>query len=387
MRILMYAESLARKGGTEISSMQIARALSERGNTVDVFYEHDGELHSEYLSFCRSVSASRMSVGKLSARDGARILPAIWSGARRRPDVIYAHRFRDVITGRLTGTLARAPVVCHLRDVFHDGTTPRLAKWGDRYIAVSGATRDSWVADGLDSSRVEVVHSGIDPSQYPFGGAAERAKAREALGIAPDLFVAVYYGRVDVDKGMDLLLDAWRRLGMSPDEGLLVIQGNPVLARDPDAYLQELKDRAPQGCLWLPMSKDVVTVLHAADVVLLASVTEGLCRVVLEGMATGRPVVATRVGGIPEILTGPFQRFLFDSGDVGGLVEQLASIAGWQQREPQLAEQCSQHIHTNFSLKAMAARVEEILQEEVDKKSRGRSRPRSRETQTVTTSL
>jgi glycosyltransferase involved in cell wall biosynthesis len=370
MRILMYSESLVPEGGIEISSLQIARALSERGNAVDVLYERDGELHSEYATFCGSVTRSWMSVDKFSPKDAIRLVPAIWTGFRRRPDVIYGHRFRDVIAARLTGVVARAPTVCHLRDMFHDGTTRRLASWADRYIAVSGATRDSWVNDGLDANRVEVVHSGIDPHMYPIGGEVERRRARDQLGLAPDAFVALYYGRFDADKGIDLLLDAWRQWGLPADEGRLVLKGRPVLARDPDANLRELQDRAPAGCLWLPMDKDVVTVLHAADVVVLPSLTEGLCRVVLETMASGRPVVATRVGGIPEILTGSFERFLFESGDVGGLVGQLASIVGWRQREPQLAAECSEHIHANFSLKRMSERVEEILQEEVDKKAR-----------------
>src|ERR1700681_1211544 len=281
MRILMYAESLRREGGTEISGVQIARALAERGHTLDVMYENDGELRSEYLAFCRSVKKSYTNVNKASVRDAARLVPAIWAGARRRPDVIYVHRFRDVICARLTGRLVRAPVVCHLRDVFHDGTTRRLANWADRYIAVSRATRDSWVDDGLDGARVDVVHTGIDSQRYRAGGVVEARTAREVLGLPGHAFVALYYGRLDPDKGVDVLLDAWRRLGLSPDKGRLVLQGRAVLARDPDHYLRDLQERAPAGCHWLPMQSDVLTVLHAADIVALPSVTEGLGRVVL----------------------------------------------------------------------------------------------------------
>ena len=247
--------------------------------------------------------------------------------------MIYVHRFRDVICARLTGRLTGAPVACHLRDTFHDGTTSRLAGWADRFIAVSEATRDSWVDDGLDRARVDVVHTGIDPLQYPPGDQLERLEARAVLGLPADVFVALYYGRLDVDKGIDLLLEAWRRLGLSADHGRLVLQGRPVLASDPARYLRELHQRAPQGCHWLPMRDDVLTVLRAADVVVLPSVTEGLSRTVLEGMASGRPVVASRVGGVPEILTGAFERFLFESGDAAGLADRLASVAGWQQRE------------------------------------------------------
>ena len=68
MRILLYAKSLKREGGTEISTVQIARALGERGHCLDLLYEHDGELHGEYRSFCRSMTRSWMGVERHSVR-------------------------------------------------------------------------------------------------------------------------------------------------------------------------------------------------------------------------------------------------------------------------------------------------------------------------------
>ncbi len=374
MRILMYAKSLKREGGTEISALQIAKALSVRGHSVDLLYEYDGVLRSEYLSFCRSVTRSWMSLNKQSFGDAVRLVPAMWSGARRRPDVIYVHRFRDVVCARLTGRVVGAPVVCHLRDTFHDGTTARLGHWADRFIAVSGATRESWVRDGLDGSRVEVVHTGINSDEYPVGGQAELSAARQVLGLPARGFIALYYGRLDVDKGIDLLLEGWRRLGLSVDEGCLVLQGRPVLARAPERYLRDLQERAPAGCHWFPMGDDVITVLHAVDAVVLPSVTEGLSRTVLEGMVSGRPVVATRVGGVPEILTGPFEKFLFESGDADGLADRLASVVGWRQREPNLGTACSEHVESNFGMPRMARKVEDILGQEVRRRSRIRVR-------------
>src|SRR6202023_2476821 len=75
MSILMYARSLRREGGTEISSVQIARALSHRGNSVDLLYEREGQLLAEYLSFCASVTRAHVAVEKLSLREGTRIIP------------------------------------------------------------------------------------------------------------------------------------------------------------------------------------------------------------------------------------------------------------------------------------------------------------------------
>jgi len=239
--------------------------------------------------------------------------------------------------------------------------TRRLASWGDRFIAISYATRDHWVAEGLDARRVDVVHSGIDPAKYPAGGLDERRVARRALDLPPDAFVAVYYGRLDADKGIDVLFEGWRRLGMTPEDARLVLQGKPVLADDPEARMALLKQDAPPGCQWLPMGDDVETVLHAADVVVLPSRTEGLPRTVLEGMASGRPVVASSVGGTPEILTGPFARFLFDNEDAAGLAERLAAVADWRRHEPGLGQACSEHIRTHFNLDVAAARIEGVL--------------------------
>jgi len=361
MHILMYAESLRPEGGLEISSAQIAEALVRRGHTLDVLYEIGGDLHAHYASLSESVTRRWMSFDALSVTDALRILPAVATGIRRRPDVIYGHRFRDVVCGRLTGRVAGAPIVCHLRDVYPDVAVRRLASWGDRFIAISHATRDHWVGEGLDARRVDVVHSGIDSAKYPAGGLEERRAARCALDLPPDAFVAAYYGRLDADKGIDVLLEAWRRLGMAPERARLVLQGKPVLAEDPEALMALFQHEAPPGCHWLPMGDDVVTLLHAADVVVLASRTEGLPRTVLEGMASGRPVVATSVGGTPEILTGPFARFLVDSDDPAGLAERLAAVADWRRREPQLGRACAEHIRTHFNLDVASARIEGVL--------------------------
>src|SRR5579872_3410965 len=194
MRILMYAKSLRQEGGSEISSFQVARALCARGHSMDLLYEGDGELHSEYASFCRTVTHAQTNVREASPRDAISLIPALSVGVVRRPDVIYAHRFRDVVCGRLTGTVVGAPVVCHLRDMFHDWTAPRLNKWANRYIAISSATRDAWIESGLDADRVDVVHQGIDPAAYPVGDEHDRVRARAILGLPPDGFVALYFG-------------------------------------------------------------------------------------------------------------------------------------------------------------------------------------------------
>jgi glycosyltransferase involved in cell wall biosynthesis len=102
--------------------------------------------------------------------------------------------------------------------------------------------------------------------------------------------------------------------------------------------------------------------LHAADVVVLPTICdEGFPRVIVEAMATGRPALASRIGGIPELLTGEFERFLMEPGDAGMIASALDSLVGWQQREPELAGRCSAHIRDHFSLDRLVEGVERSL--------------------------
>ncbi|HYA68877.1 MAG TPA: glycosyltransferase family 4 protein, partial [Acidimicrobiales bacterium] len=227
----------------------------------------------------------------------------------------------------------------------------------------------------LDAARIDVVYNGIVADDYPVGGAEELARARAELGIDPGAFVVLFCGRLDAEKGLEVLLDAWGRLGLAPAEGRLVILGLPVLHPDPQAYLRQLRELAPPGCLWLPTRRGVVDVMHAADVLVLPSYAEGFGRALIEAMATGRPAVGSRVEGIPEILSGDFARFLFEPGDAAGLTDLLAGLVGWQAREPGLAAQCAQYVRERFSLGRTADGVEGVLTEVLS--GRGR-RPRRR---------
>jgi glycosyltransferase involved in cell wall biosynthesis len=108
---------------------------------------------------------------------------------------------------------------------------------------------------------------------------------------------------------------------------------------------------ADDSVQFLAGRRDVVTPLHAADVVVVPSVwQEAFGRTVIEALSTGRPVVASRVGGIPEIITGPLEPMLFERGDVAELAERLRGLRGWQDREPGLADLCRSRILDAFTL-------------------------------------
>ena len=136
-----------------------------------------------------------------------------------------------------------------------------------------------------------------------------------------------------------------------------------MLHSDHQAYLDHLQALAPAGTVrFLGARADTVTPLHAADIAVVPSTwDEPFGRTVIEALATGRPVAGSRVGGIPEMLSGPFERFLFERGDAAGLAAVLSGARGWQEHEPDLGHRCAAHVRDHFSLDHIVDGIEAAM--------------------------
>jgi glycosyltransferase involved in cell wall biosynthesis len=366
VRILVNSATLSPNTGISVQTLQVAEDLAQRGHQLDLVYVEDGPFRGRYDSFCRSMSQVPALDLELrgAPRQIPRLVPAIRAGATTRPDVIYLNRFKPLPWALATSALARAPVVCHLHGLVGIGTpvvNRNLSRFTHRFICVSNFVRDRFVAAGGDPARTDVVHNGIDLDDYPPGGEAERAAARAELGLSQDSFIALFYGRLSPEKGVDVLIDAVAGLRGEGRTVEVVLMG-PYLE---DTYGRDLLGSAPGLPIHhLPMRTDVVTPLHAADVVVVPSVCEdAFPRTVLEGLSTGRPVIGSSIGGIPEALTGEFTRFLVPPGDVGALTAKLGEVLDWRRGEPELGEACTRHVAGNFSKSGMVDGVEQRLVE------------------------
>ena len=370
MKLVTNVPLTSPTGGLEMHVLQVSRELASRGHDVHLLYAEGGSLLPEYRRFCRSVTqvttvdywyptGRRALPGQM-----IRMVPAIWAAARRRPDVLYGNRVMSNGWTVPAGALTSAPVVCHEHGYLELSSRriDFINRHVDRFIMISQFVADPWLARGLDPDKVEVVHNGIDPTEYPFGGLEERSAARRSLGLPDDAFVVTFLGRLDRVKGVDVLLKAWRLLGLDPERARLLVVGSSVTDHDAGGHLAELQELADDTVQFLPAQRDVIPPLHAADAVVVPSLwDEPFGRVVIEALSTGRPVLASRVGGIPEILTGPLERFLFERGDVPGLADRLASLAEWRDNEPELAATCVSRVYEGFTLDQMVDGVEAVF--------------------------
>lgn len=188
-------------------------------------------------------------------------------------------------------------------DIHHWGRAPATAAQvaaagceADGLLAVSAAMRDDMAALGLPSERIRVHHTGVDLDIFT---PADRAAAKAALGVAGPLIVSL--GALIARKGHDVVIDALARL---PDATLLIAGEGPeraaLAARAAAAGVAD-RVRLIGG---IP-HEELPALLAAADVMALASASEGLANAWVEALACGTPIVITGVGGAGEVVTDP----------------------------------------------------------------------------------
>jgi glycosyltransferase involved in cell wall biosynthesis len=374
VKVLVNTLALSPGSGIDVHVFEVSRELSSRQHAVHVAAQRDGLWRADYESFAASVSVygdfmhPNLSLGRLrqpliEMKWVRAIAEAIRGGRRLQADVIYANDQQALMWACAVSKLSRLGIVCHLH-AHLGGPLGRqrsmLVRRVDTFITPSVSVRDSWVREGLPSNRVSVIPQAVDLAKYPPPTGESRRSVREALGLDDTVFVALFLGRIVSGKGVEVLIRAWKQVGLAPDEGQLLIVG-PAYPAD---YLQHLREMSPnETCRFLPQQPDVLPVLHAADVVVVPSVyDEAFGRVVIEAMATGLPVIASDSGGIPEILSGDFSEYVFERGNAEELADRLRSVLNWRELNPRLGLACISHIRRNYELSAIVDQIEAILE-------------------------
>lgn len=264
----------------------------------------------------------------------------LWRMFRRtRPDIVHTHTAKAGVTGRLAARLAGVPIVVHtfhghvLKGYFGRLTTRLflaterfLGRRSDAIVTVSPAQREEIVSFGIaPPERVRVVRLGFDLS--PFRD-PERGRFRRFLRLADDVPLVGIVARLAGVKNHTLFLDAAARLVREIPGVHFAVVGDGELRKaiEERAARLGLARRVAFTGWYEPMS-DVYSDL---DVCVISSVNEGTPVTLIEAMAAGTPVVATAVGGVPDVVEDGATGRLVPSGDPAGLA---GAIAGALARE------------------------------------------------------
>jgi glycosyltransferase involved in cell wall biosynthesis len=300
MRVLHVAQPV--DGGVALYVLAACLDQRARGWDVAVACPSGGRLAAdlERAGITRLAWAATRSPGPGSVGEARRLARIV---AAYRPDLVHLHASKAGLAGRLL--LRRPPTVFQPHGwswLAVDGLLRRASLAWER-IAARRADLLVCVGDGEAEQgrlagvrgRYTVVRNGVDRDRFRPADSAARDAARAAVGVAPGTPLAVCVGRVTRQKGQDVLLAAWPRVRDECPDAELVLVGDGDL-------LPGFRAAAPAGVRFAGAVTDVRTWLAAADVVVLPSRWEGLPLTALEAFATGRPVVASAVPGIAEVV-------------------------------------------------------------------------------------
>jgi glycosyltransferase involved in cell wall biosynthesis len=270
---------------------------------------------------------------------------------KERPTILHTHTAKAGAVGRLAALLAgdaRPPIIVHtfhghvLRGYFNPLTTLGfriLERWLARIttvlVAVSPEVRDDLVRLRVaPASKFAVIRLGIELDERVDAVDDARSETRRQLGVAPDAFVVGWVGRMTAVKRTDDVLRALERLVEGGVDAYLLLVGDGPDREHLEQYAHELG--VTKRCLFLGYQEDVARFYSAIDAVLLPSANEGTPVSVIEGLAAERPAVATRVGGVPDVVREGIDGFLVDVGDAQALADRLADLAADPKRRAQM---------------------------------------------------
>lgn len=281
---------------------------------------------------------------------------------KEKIDIVHTHGYRAGWVGRVAARLAKTPVVVHTvhSSLLHN-PWPRwqanlflrldgyLARFTDQIITVSNDLRRELIEQGkVPPALVTTIYNGLRFND----DAGLINDVRKELGIPREALLVGTVARLAPQKGISLLIKVAGRLKDRADVRFVVVGDGPL--RRMAEYEAELLG-AP--VVFTGFREDIPAVFKAMDVFVLPSLTEGLPYVILEAMASGLPVVATRVGGISEVISDGKTGVLVSPGSEEALVEGLIRLLEDENLRRNLGEAAREHVKHNFREEIMIREV------------------------------
>jgi len=326
--VIVHLVAPAEFGGLERVVQILGQGLRGRGHEVHVVAVGAGAEAVERFLSPLADAGVRTHALALPGRAYPRERAAITDLCRRlRPDVVHTHGYRpDVLHAGVVRRLG-TPVVTTVHGFTGGGWKNRFYEWlqrrafrrFDAVVAVSRPLADRLARAGVPGSRIHTVHNAWREIAPPL----QREAARRALGIPRDGFVVGWVGRLSHEKGPDVLLEALPHLSDIPLAVSVLGTGAQQAALQARARELGLNGRIR----WHGVIADAERMFTAFDACVLSSRTEGTPVVLFEAMAAGVPIIATRVGGVPDVVS-PAEAALVPTEDPVALAAELRRVHG-----------------------------------------------------------
>jgi len=362
IKIMHIAGSL-NYGGAEIFLVSLLKNLNrERFDITACYVSGGGPLESE-------LTASNIEVIKLPALTRMN-LPLCFYRLFRivkiyKPDIVHTHLFEPGVLGRTVARVIGVPVIiAHEHGMTLWKRKPHIMyeKWANRFtdmrVAVSEDIRQNRISrEGTAPEKIITIPNGVDtvyfdPSRWP------PAASRAELGLGMDIPIVGTVARLTPVKGLHYLLEAVREISWHiPNVALLIVGDGPLRGG-----LEQRSRKLGIGdrVIFTGYRSDTAKMLATMDIFVLSSIKEGMPISLLEAMAMQRFIVATRVGGIPEVIQDKISGVLVPPSDPHQLAKAIISSLENRERRNSIAVNARKRAVECFSIKTSSKRIGEL---------------------------
>jgi glycosyltransferase involved in cell wall biosynthesis len=295
-----------------------------------------------------------------------------------RPHILHTHTAKAGAIGRvaaLAAREARPPIVVHtfhghvLRGYFGPARTAafrtierQLARSTTRLVAVSPEVRDDLVALGVAApERFSVIRLGIPLDARVTGVPEDRGRLRRLFGVPDDRFVVGWIGRMTAIKRIEDVLLAFRDLRARGVDAALCLVGDGPDREGMERRAHELG--IAKHVLSVGYQRDVAPYYAFMDALLLPSANEGTPVVAIESLAARRPVVATRVGGVPDVVEDGEDGFLVPIGETAAMAAALERLARYPELRAQMGEHGAARVVPRYRVERLVEDVDALYRE------------------------
>ena len=370
MRVIMLIQKyFPYVGGAERQLQQLSSRLVERGiDVIVITRRHDKRLSS--FEVIDGIPVHRLFVpGPKPVAAFSYIFFASKLILQLRPDIIHAHEVLSPASAALIAKmLLGTPVIVK---VLGGGTRGDIHKIQHRFlgkqriaglrrnvdifIAISKQISDELAEITIPAQKCTTIPNGVDTNSFLPVTVEQKRKARTHLGLPQDIPIISYVGRLHSDKRIDLLLSVWPAIYQQfPRAQLLIVGAGPAEV--------DLRQQQSEGVHFCGQTDYVIPYLRATDLFVLPSAREGMSNALLEAMSMGLPVLATDVGGTPDVVVHGKHGYLIRPNDAGALQEGLTRLLNDSVLRRSLGQAARKHIVEEYSFESVADRYKELYE-------------------------
>lgn len=289
---------------------------------------------------------------------------------REKPEIVHTHSSKAGLLGRWAGWLARVPHIIHTPHghVFSghfDKHASAFFFWlekitdliTDRTIALTKGEKDDYLKLLLTrDKKLEIVHSGVNIEAFE-NSAPDISRKKESVNIEAGSPVVGFVGWLLPIKGPDILLKAMEKVWIDHPDATLVYVGKGESENILKFHANET------GVLpkvkFLGWRQDIPEIMRLFDVFVLPSRNEGMGRVLVEAMATGLPVIGSRVGGIPDLIRDGYNGFLFEAEHPDNLAYAISRLLADKKLRTSMGKR-GRNMAKDYSIEAMVQKIDRL---------------------------